>query len=502
MLSNQHANNINYYKSVFCNYMLREIVNFSYICCKDYLQIKRITSMAKQDGTLLIVDDDKDVLESLNMFLKHEFGTVLTTSNPNRIAELVKKERIDVVLLDMNFQAGVQTGNEGFFWMNEINRIDPNAVIVLITAYGDIELAVRTIKEGAFDFVMKPWDNDKILSTLTAAFHFSKTRTELRDLKEKQQQIFEDIDRRYKILWGVSGVMHDIFEMVKKVAPTEANILILGENGTGKELIAREIHRMSLRSREVFIHVDLGAISENLFESELFGHVKGAFTDAREDRAGRFEIAKGGSLFLDEIGNLPVYLQSKLLSTLQNREIIRLGSNELRELDVRLISATNRNLTRMVSDNLFRQDLLYRIETIRIEIPPLRKRIEDIPQLTNHFLQMYGTKYGKPGIRINEPALHKLTRHSWPGNVRELKHAIEKAVILCDTGTITPDEFMFTPVNGRLIQKQSLKLNDLERETIQEALRKTKMNLSEAARELGISRPTLYKKINKYDIQI
>jgi len=458
--------------------------------------------MTLQNGKLLIVDDDRDVLESLNMFLKHEFGTVHTTSNPNRITELITKERVNIVLLDMNFQAGVQTGNEGIFWMNEINRIDPNIVIVLITAYGDIELAVRAIKEGAFDFVIKPWDNDKILSTLTAAFHFSKTRTELRDLKEKQQQFFEGIDRRYKILWGTSGIMHDIFEMVKKVAPTEANVLILGENGTGKELIAREIHRMSLRSREALIHVDLGAISENLFESELFGHVKGAFTDAREDRAGRFEIAKGGTLFLDEIGNLPVYLQSKLLSTLQNKEIIRLGSNELRELDVRLVSATNRDLTRMVSENLFRQDLLYRIETIRIEVPPLRKRKEDIPQLTNHFLQIFGTKYGKPGIRINEPALHKLTSHSWPGNVRELKHVIEKAVILCDTRTITTDEFMFIPVDGHTIQNESLNLNDLEREAIQEALRKTKMNLSEAARELGISRPTLYKKIKKYNIQI
>ncbi len=454
------------------------------------------------EGKLLIVDDDKDVLESLMMFLKHEFSTVLTTSNPNRITGLITKGNIDVVLLDMNFRAGVQTGNEGIFWMNEIKRIDPNAVIVLITAYGDIELAVRAIKEGAFDFVIKPWENDKLLSTLTAAFHFSKTRTELRDLKEKQKQFFEDIDRRYNILWGISRKMHSILEMVKKVAPTDANILLLGENGTGKELVAREIHRMSLQSHDPFVHVDLGAVSENLFESELFGHVKGAFTDAREDRAGRFEIAKGGTLFLDEIGNLPVYLQSKLLSAFQNREIIRLGSNEPRELDVRLISATNRDLTHMVSKNLFRQDLLYRIETIRIEIPPLRDRKEDIPQLTNHFLQMYGTKYGKPGIRINEPALHKLNRHSWPGNVRELKHAIEKAVILCDTGTITPDEFIFAPVGHRLIPKQSLKINDLEKEAIQEALRKTKMNLSEAARELGISRPTLYKKINKYDIQI
>ena len=458
--------------------------------------------MVPQEGKLLIVDDDKDVLESLQMFLKYEFSHVFTTSNPNLILDLVKKQQIDIVLLDMNFKAGIQSGNEGFFWMNEIHQIDPNIAIVLITAYGDVDLAVRAIKEGAFDFVIKPWDNDKLLSTLFAAFRLRKTSTELEDLKERQHQIFEDIDKRYKILWGSSVPMQEIFKLIKKVAPTEANLLILGENGTGKELVAREIHRLSSRSREAFIHVDLGAIQENLFESELFGHVRGAFTDAREDRAGRFEIAKGGTLFLDEIGNLPHYLQSKLLSALQNKEIIRLGSNEATDLDVRLISATNMELTKMVSENLFRQDLLYRIETIRIEIPPLRKRKEDIPQLANYFLKIYGPKYGKPTLRINEPALAKLMEHRWPGNVRELRHAIEKAVILCEGDRITPDGFIFTPSDIISSKKDSLNLGDLEKVAVQEALIKTKMNLSEAARELGISRPTLYKKINKYNIQL
>ena len=308
--------------------------------------------MNKSEGNILIVDDDRDVLESLAMFLKYEFNGVFTTSNPNLIPDLIRKEQIDVVLLDMNFQAGIQSGNEGFYWMNEIFKIDSGIALVLITAYGDIELAIRAIKEGAFDFVIKPWDNDKLLSTLKAAMRLRKTKTELKTLKEKQQHFFEDIDRRYKILWGTSPAMQQIFEIVQKVAPTEANILILGENGTGKELVAREIHRLSLRQGEAFIPVDLGAISESLFDSELFGHMKGAFTDAKEDHAGRFEVANGGTLFLDEIGNLPIYLQSKLLSALQNKEIIRLGMNKPIDLDIRLISATNKMLDKLVEENL------------------------------------------------------------------------------------------------------------------------------------------------------
>jgi len=458
--------------------------------------------MNKSEGNILIVDDDRDVLESLAMFLKYEFNGVITTSNPNLVPDLIRKEQIDVVLLDMNFQAGIQSGNEGFYWMNEIFKIDSGIALVLITAYGDIELAIRAIKEGAFDFVIKPWDNDKLLSTLKAAMHLRKTKTELRTLKAKQQHLFEDIDRRYKILWGTSPAMQQIFDIVQKVAPTEANILILGENGTGKELVAREIHRFSLRQGEAFIPIDLGAISESLFDSELFGHMKGAFTDAKEDHAGRFEVANGGTLFLDEIGNLPIYLQSKLLSALQNKEIIRLGMNKPIDLDIRLISATNKKLDQLVEENLFRQDLLYRIETIRIEIPPLRNRPEDISQLANYFLKTYATKYDKPSLKINEHAITKLMNHTWPGNVRELKHAVEKAVILCDSESITPGEFIFSHTDIQLSPDRSLKLTELERITITEALQKTNMNLSEAARELGISRPTLYKKINKYNIKI
>ncbi|MCK4465740.1 MAG: sigma-54-dependent Fis family transcriptional regulator [Bacteroidales bacterium] len=458
--------------------------------------------MEKPEGKLLIIDDDKDVLESLNMFLKYEFAKVITTRNPNRIHELIKTENIDVILLDMNFVAGIQTGNEGIFWLREIRQMDPALVVILITAYGDIQLAVKAIKEGATDFIIKPWDNDKLVSTLKAAYQLRKTKLEVRNLKQKQQKLHADINRQFKIIWGSSLHMRKVYETVRKVAPTDANVLITGENGTGKELVAREIHRLSNRNHEAFINVDLGALHENLFESELFGHVKGAFTDAREDRAGRFEIANGGTLFLDEIGNLPLFLQSKILTAIQNKVITRLGSNHALQLDVRLISATNKNLHNMISENLFREDLLYRIQTLQIEIPPLRKRPEDIGQLANHFLQEFVLKYEKPYLRMNQNAIDKLEQHSWPGNVRELKHTIEKAVILCDSKIISARDFMFTYEPASITSGKMLRLSEVEKNTIIEALNINKMNLSETARKLGISRPTLYKKIKKYSISL
>jgi two-component system response regulator HydG len=459
--------------------------------------------MAKSEGNLLIIDDDKDVLESLNMFLKYEFSKVITIRNPNRIHELIKAENIDVILLDMNFVAGIQTGNEGIFWLREIRQIDPSLVVVLITAYGDTQLAVKAIKEGATDFIIKPWDNDKLLSTLKASFELRKTKLEVKNLKQKQHNLYEEINRQHKIIWGSSPLIRKVYETVNKVAPTNANVMITGENGTGKELVAREIHRLSNRNQEAFVNVDLGALHENLFESELFGHVKGAFTDARKDRPGRFEIANGGTLFLDEIGNLPLYLQSKILAAIQNKEIFRLGSNQSIQLDVRLISATNKNLHHMISENLFREDLLYRIQTLQIEIPPLRKRPEDISELANHFLQEFRLKYKKPYLSMNKKAMVKLEQHSWPGNVRELKHTIEKAVILCDSEIITARDFLFTiyePVFTTYGKR--LKLSEVEKNTIIESLNVNKMNLSETARELGISRPTLYKKIKKYNISL
>ena len=459
--------------------------------------------MKNPEGRILIVDDDKDVCESLRMFLKYEFEEVFTLTNPNLLLQWIKKEQIDVVLLDMNYKAGIQTGNEGIYWIRKILKTDPEIVPVLITAYGDIELAIKAIKEGAFDFVVKPWDNDKLLSTLKAAYKLRETKIELKNLKEKHQQIYNDIDKKYKIIWGSSPAMQKIFEVIRKVAPTEANILIVGENGTGKELIAREIRRLSARSNEAFVHVDLGAISENLFESELFGHVKGAFTDAFEDRAGRFEIANEGTLFLDEIGNLPVYLQSKLLYSMQNKVVTRLGSNKQIPLDVRLIFATNKDLDKMISENLFRKDLMYRINTIQIEIPPLRKRKEDIGQLADYYLNHFATKYGKSHLKINEKAIEKLKTHSWPGNIRELKHSIEKAVILCDSMILSPVDFIFSQADRDFVNpEKSLRFTDLEKNAIIEALDKNDMNLSETARELGISRPTLYNKICKYGLKL
>ena len=403
----------------------------------------------------------------------------------------------------MNYKAGIQTGNEGIYWIRKILKTDPEIVPVLITAYGEIELAIKAIKEGAFDFVVKPWDNDKLLSTLKAAYKLRETKIELKNLKQKHQQIYNDIDKKYKIIWGSSPAMQKIFEVIRKVAPTEANILIVGENGTGKELIAREIRRLSARSNEAFVHVDLGAISENLFESELFGHVKGAYTDAFEDRAGRFEIANEGTLFLDEIGNLPVYLQSKLLYSMQNKVVTRLGSNKQIPLDVRLIFATNKDLDKMISENLFRKDLMYRINTIQIEIPPLRKRKEDIGQLADYYLNHFASKYGKSHLKINEKAIEKLKTHSWPGNIRELKHSIEKAVILCDSMILSPVDFIFSQADRDFVNpEKSLRFTDLEKNAIIEALDKNDMNLSETARELGISRPTLYNKICKYGLNI
>jgi len=459
--------------------------------------------MKNPKGRILIVDDDKDVCESLRMFLKYEFEKVFTLTNPNLLLHWIKKEQIDVILLDMNYKPGIQTGNEGIYWIRKILKTDPEIVPVLITAYGDIELAIKAIKEGAFDFVVKPWDNDKLLSTLKAAFQLRETKVELRNLKEKQQQIYNDIDKKYKIIWGSSPVMQEVFEVIRKAAPTEANILIVGENGTGKELIAREIRRLSARSKEAFVHVDLGAISENLFESELFGHVKGAYTNAFEDRAGRFEIANEGTLFLDEIGNLPVYLQSKLLYSMQNKVVTRLGSNKQISLDVRLVFATNKDLDKMVSENLFRKDLMYRINTIKIEIPPLRKRKEDIGQLADYYLNHFATKYGKSNLKINEKAIEKLKTHSWPGNIRELKHSIEKAVILCDSMILSPADFIFSQADRDFVNtEKSLRFTDLEKNAIIEALDKNDMNLSETARELGISRPTLYNKICKYRLKL
>ncbi len=449
---------------------------------------------------MLIVDDDRAVLDSLRMFLKYEFERVETCSNPNLIPSMLGREDFDVVLLDMNFTAGTNTGNEGIYWLNEIKKLPDPPSIVPITAYGEIEVAVRAIREGAVDFVVKPWDNDKLTSTLKTALELRYSKNEIVRLKKRQSQIYRDLSPPPTIYRGTSRAMEQVFSAIRKVAVTEANILLTGENGTGKEVIAREIHAQSARSKGPFVPVDLGALHENIFESELFGHVKGAFTDAKEDRTGRFEMSDGGTLFLDEISNVPLYLQTKLLSAIQMKEITRMGSNERVGIDTRIIAATNKDLKKMTAENLFREDLLYRINTVEILIPPLRDRENDILFLADKFLEEFAAKYGKPGLKIDSRAQEKLMRHNWPGNVRELRHTIEKAVILGECDILGPVDF---PLAARPLSPETeepLNLEELEKNAVQSALDRYMGNISMAAKKLGISRPTLYKKIKKYGL--
>ena len=452
-----------------------------------------------QKRNILIIDDNKQILDSLRILLKTEFSRVETIRNPNLIPEKLRMEDYDVILLDMNFTASINSGNEGIYWLKEILKTDPLAVVILITAYGDIELAVKAIKEGATDFITKPWDTEKLLITLNTACKLRESKLQVSHLKDQQQQLTEDIDRHYTMFTGNSPSMKKVYNVIDKVACTDANVLILGENGTGKELIAREIHRRSGRAKSVFIGVDMTALSETLFESEMFGHMKGAFTDAHEDRPGRFETASGGTLFLDEIGNLPLSIQSKLLTVLQNREVYRLGSNKVIPVDIRLITATNKNISGMVEQHLFREDLLYRINTIQIEIPPLRNRREDIPGLADRFLQQYSTKYEKSYLKISPDGYEKLINYRWPGNVRELKHTLEKMVILSDSGVLTAGDFYFgNDASNNL--SDSLKLSDIEKQAIISAIEKSGGNIVKAAKMLNISRTTLYSKIEKYNL--
>ncbi|MBN2519160.1 MAG: sigma-54-dependent Fis family transcriptional regulator [Bacteroidales bacterium] len=453
-------------------------------------------------GKILIVDDNKQILDSLNILLKPEFEQIEAISNPNLIPNKLQTNDYDIILLDMNFASGRTTGNEGIFWLHEILKTDPFAIIILITAYGDIELAVKSIKEGATDFITKPWDAEKLIITLKNAYHLRQSKLEINKLKAKQKDLTYEIDKHYQMFIGHSPVFREVISTLEKVAKTDANVLILGENGTGKELIAREIHRQSKRSKEIFISVDMASLSENLFESEMFGHIKGSFTDAKDDRVGRFEAASGGTLFLDEIGNLSMPLQSKLLTAIQNRQISKIGSNKHVNIDIRLISATNKPLNKMVKENSFREDLLYRINTVQIDIPALRKRKEDIHDLSNHFLNQYATKYNKPDLKINDLAYNKLLDYSWPGNIRELKHTIERAVILCDSDIIKEDDFLFKHALIDDNSPSSLKLGDVEKWTIETVIKKCRGNLSKTAKILDVSRTTLYSKIEKYDIHI
>ena len=459
--------------------------------------------MSKHEASILIIDDDLDVLLAARLFLRQHFVVVHTEKDPENIVSFMKRATYDVILLDMNFSRDATSGKEGFFWLNKILEIDPAAVVIFITGYGDLELAVQGIKEGATNFILKPWDNQKLLATIAANLSIRSSKVEMEELRTKQQVLMADQELTIGSLIGQSIPILKVMNTVDKVARTDANVLILGENGTGKELIARAIHRASNRKGEVFISVDLGAISESLFESELFGYKKGAFTDAKEDRAGRFEAASKGTIFLDEIGNLSYGLQSKLLSVLQSRKVVRLGTNREIPIDVRVICATNMPLYQMVSEGKFRQDLLYRINTVEIFIPPLRERTGDISLLTDHFLKMYCHKYKLELKRISIPTLRRLEKHHWPGNIRELQHAVERAVILSDNTILEPRDF-FINQNDEPIKTDANLINhnleDTEKMLIRKVFDKHGGNISKAAKELGLTRASLYRRIEKYGL--
>lgn len=453
--------------------------------------------MSLKKASILVIDDDTDVLTAVRLLLRMEVKEVVTEKNPEQIPSLLSKGSFDIVLLDMNFNASINTGNEGIFWLQRIKQLRPDISVIMITAYGDIDLAVRSLKEGASDFVVKPWHNEKLLSTLA---NILKQRDQN---KSVPGTVRARPSGNSPDMIGESEVMQDIFHKIDKIAPTDANILILGENGTGKDLIATAIHEQSLRASKPFIKVDVGALTESLFESELFGHKKGAFTDAREDRIGRFESANGGTLFLDEIGNISLQQQAKLLTVLQNRQVTRLGTNQPVPIDIRLICATNIPLSELANENRFRKDLIYRINTVEITVPPLRRRKDDILLLAKHFARIYANKYLKPNILFSPSALEKLQQYPFPGNVRELQYTIERAIIMTDADRIEGSDLLFSPIESTVQESNEdevLKLSTMEKNTIMKVIDKHNGNISKAAKELGLTRTALYRRLSKYDI--
>lgn len=443
---------------------------------------------------ILVIDDDNDVLTAINLLLKSEVKEVVAERNPEQILNWLRKKEFDLILLDMNFNATINTGNEGIYWLRRILGMKPGSSVVMITAYADIDLAVRSLKEGASDFVVKPWNNQKLIETIRDILHRKGSNG-----KEPLAPDFVDAG-----IIGRSPGMSAIFSKIDKVAPTDANILILGENGTGKDLIARAIHQRSLRAQKPFAKVDVGALTETLFESELFGHKKGAFTDAREERAGRFEAAEGGTLFLDEIGNISLQQQAKLLTVLQNRQVTRLGDNIPRPVNIRLVCATNVALPDLANENRFRKDLIYRINTVEIVVPPLRSRKEDIPLLATHYLQFYSDKYFKSGLTLAPAALEKLCGYHYPGNVRELQYVMERAVIMADSEVLGSEDLLFSPIETSATDKEEesseTRLSAVEKQTILRVIEKNNGNISRAAKELGITRTALYRRLSKYEI--
>lgn len=452
--------------------------------------------MNLKNASILVVDDDLDVLTAVRLLLKTEVKEVVTEKNPENLRWHLNKDHFDLILLDMNFTSSIHTGNEGLFWLNEIKKLKTDAAVIMITAYGDIDLAVRSLKEGATDFVVKPWHNEKLLVTIKDALKRKENKTSFASSSHPESILGKE-------LIGESDVMQQIFYKVEKIAPTDANILILGENGTGKDLVAKAIHQHSLRADKSFVKVDVGALTESLFESELFGHKRGSFTDAREDRTGRFEAANGGTLFLDEIGNISLQQQAKLLNVLQNRQVFRLGSNEPIPIDIRLICATNVSLTELANENRFRKDLIYRINTVEIVMPPLRKRGSDIILLAKHFCKLYCNKYIKPELNFDQKAIEKLLNYHYPGNVRELQYTIERAVIMADEDVLQAKDLIFSPIESVKesdTEPAELKLSTIEKNTILKVIEKNNGNITKAAKELGLTRTALYRRLSKYDI--
>jgi two-component system response regulator HydG len=453
--------------------------------------------MNLKNASILAIDDDPDVLTAVRLLLKTEAADVVTEKNPENMRSILSKRSFDLILLDMNFNSSINTGNEGLFWLRKIKEFGSDAAVIMITAYGDIDLAVRSLKEGAADFVVKPWHNERLIATIKEALKRNDTKKGGGGFSSATDSVIGSE------LLGESEVMRDIFFKVEKIAPTDANILILGENGTGKDLIAKAIHQHSLRAEKPYIKVDVGALTETLFESELFGHKKGAFTDAREDRMGRFESGNGGTLFLDEIGNISLHQQAKLLSVLQNRQVTRLGSNQSLPIDIRLICATNVPLTELANETRFRKDLIYRINTVEIMVPPLRKREDDIILLARHFDRIYTNKYMKPLHDFDAKSVEKLKSYHYPGNVRELQYTIERAVIMAEGDVLQAKDLIFSPIESgqpQADEPQELKLSTIEKNAILKVIEKHNGNISKAAKELGLTRTALYRRLSKYDI--
>ncbi len=453
--------------------------------------------MNLKNANILVIDDDTDVLTAVKLLLKTEAKEVVTEKNPENIKHLMAATKFDLVLLDMNFNSSINTGNEGIFWLKKIKAINENMAVIMITAYGDIDLAVRSLKEGASDFMVKPWHNEKLISTITDILQKKNSGKATPALKVANDSVIGNQ------LLGSSEVMEEIFYKIEKIAPTDANVLILGENGTGKELVAQAIWQKSLRAKNAFVKVDVGALTESLFESELFGHKKGAFTDAREDRMGRFEAASNGTLFLDEIGNISLQQQAKLLTVLQSRNIQRLGTNEITPIDIRLICATNLPLNELANENKFRKDLVYRINTVEITIPPLRKRKEDILMLARYYAKIYAEKYRKPVPEFDAACQDKLLQYTYPGNVRELQYSIERAMIMAEEELLHAGDIIFSPLESttRMTEEAgNFKLSSMEKNTILKVIEKHNGNISKAAKELGITRTALYRRLSKYEI--